>query len=129
MRNTWLGNTALLLALSAAPYAALAVSDADKAFSAQLEEINKKAVGLQFKGDGEGLSALVLHIDKLLTTPGVSSVCMEAAQARRNAVASFVQFLQADDDADTPFMKQTVGQYDVYYSKRSACSGEPAKKP
>ena len=82
MRNTWLGNTALLLALSVAPYAALAASDADKAFSAQLEEINKKAVGLQFKGDGEGLSALVLHIDKLLTTPGVSSVCMEAARVR-----------------------------------------------
>ena len=82
MRQTWLGNTALLLALSAAPYAALAASDADKAFSAQLEEINKKAVGLQFKGDDEGLSALVPRLDKLLTTPGVSSVCMEAAQAR-----------------------------------------------
>ena len=46
MRNTWLGNTALLLALSVVPDAALAASDADKAFSVQLEEINKKAVGL-----------------------------------------------------------------------------------
>ena len=82
MRNTWLGNTASLLALSVAPDAALAASDADKAFSAQLEEINKKAVGLQFKGDDEGLSALVPHLDKLLTTPGVFCVCMEAAQAR-----------------------------------------------